>query len=75
MLELLRTNDIVLISRIESLLEERGIGYVVFDTHMSALEGSIGILPRRVMVPSHDMAAARRALTDFGLGDELSHPR
>jgi hypothetical protein len=72
MLELLRTNDIVLISRIETLLEERGIGYVVFDAHMSALEGSIGILPRRVMVPSDDMAAARRALTDFGLGAELS---
>ena len=72
MLELLKTNDVVLLSRIQSLLEERGIEHVVFDTHMSILEGSLGIIPRRVMVTRDDHAAARRIVTDAGLGDELA---
>ena len=72
MLELLRTNDIVLLSRAEALLEERGIDFVVFDAHMSVLEGSIGAIPRRLMVLRDDIAAARRALRDAGLGAELT---
>jgi len=71
MIELLRTNDIILISRIESLLEERGIEFAVFDAHMSVLEGSIGAIPRRIMVLNDDLDAARRALTEVGLGKEL----
>ena len=47
---LLATNDIVLISRIEALLTEEELGYFVADQHMSALEGSVGFLPRRIMV-------------------------
>ena len=38
---------------------------------MSVLEGSLGILPRRVMVADDEMRAARRLLTDAGLGHEL----
>ena len=33
----------------------------MLDEHMSALEGSIGILPRRIMVPADDLARARLA--------------
>ncbi len=72
MLELIRTNNIVVLSRVESLLEERGITFHVFDTHMSILEGSIGAIPRRLMVIKEDIAAARRILSDAGFGAELS---
>jgi len=71
MQELVRTNDLVLISVVESLLDAHGIGVFVADTYMSALEGSIGFLPRRVMVAADDVARARRVLLEAGLGQEL----
>ena len=71
MKELLRTNDLVLISRIEALLAESGLHCLVADGHMSALEGSVGFLPRRVLVVDEDEAHARAALRDAGLGAEL----
>ena len=52
--ELVRTNDVVLISFIESLLNEAGLGYFVADRHMSAVEGSLGFLPRRILVIQED---------------------
>ena len=72
MIEMMRTNDIVLISLVETLLEERGIGFFVADQFTSAIEGSLGILPRRVLVTNDDAAAARRILFDAGLEHELS---
>ena len=71
MIELLRTNDLVLISRIEAILAETGIEVFVADWHMSALEGSLPFLPRRVLVASDVVPRARRALLDAGLADEL----
>ena len=50
MVELIRTNDIVLISWISSILAEEGIQITLFDNHMSILEGSAFAIPRRVMV-------------------------
>ena len=72
MIEVLRTNDIVLISLVETLLDERGIGFFVADQFTSAIEGSLGILPRRILVPMDDAAAARRVLREAGLEHELS---
>ena len=69
--ELVRTNDVVLISFIESLLESAGLGYFVADRHMSAVEGSLGFLPRRILVVEDDAPAARRLLRDAGLAAEL----
>jgi len=60
--EILKTNDLVLLSFALHLLEEAGIECEVFDAHMSAVEGSIGAIPRRLMVTTEDFAAARRAL-------------
>jgi hypothetical protein len=37
------------------------------DVHMSALAGSIGILPRRLMVRDEDLFRARRILGDNGI--------
>ena len=69
-----RTNDLVLISLIEALMDEAGIPLFVADTHVSALEGGIGAFPRRLMVPDDWMAQARRLLRDAGLGHELEPP-
>ena len=71
MKELIRTNDAVLISFVESLLRDAGIGCMVADQNMSVLDGSIGILPRRVMVLDEDMAEARRILADAGIANEI----
>jgi hypothetical protein len=72
MKELLRTNDPVLLSYVSALLEEGDIGFIVADTNMSVLEGSIGILPRRVLVESERLAKARNLLTEADLGHALS---
>jgi hypothetical protein len=74
MVELLRTNDLVLISLIEAILSEEGIGWFVADGHMSAVEGSLGFLPRRILVANEALALARRALIKAGLGNELRDP-
>lgn len=70
--ELVRTNDLVLLSLVESLLNGERIPYFVADNHMSALEGSVGFLPRRVLVDAGYLLAARRLLGDCGLEQELS---
>lgn len=69
--ELIRTNDTVLVSAVGALLDGAGIGHLVFDQNMSILEGSLGMLPRRILVGEDDLAAARQLLTDAGLGHEL----
>ena len=71
MRELIRTNDVVLVSAVEALLAGASIPYQVADQNMSVLEGSIGIFPRRVLVAEEDAAAARRLLNEAGLGHEL----
>jgi hypothetical protein len=73
--EILRTNDIVLISFVETLLKEAGIASFVADQNMSVIEGSLGILPRRVLVPADDVERARRLLKDAGVGNELEKPK
>ena len=69
--ELVRTNDLVLISFIESLLEQARLAYFVADRHMSAVEGSLGFLPRRILVAEDDLEAARKLLSEAGLAAEL----
>jgi hypothetical protein len=72
MKELLRSNDPVLLSFVSSLLEEAGIGFIVLDTNMSVLEGSIGILPRRVLIEDDSVGEARRLLTEAGVGHAIT---
>lgn len=71
MKEILRTNDAVLVSAVEALLDGADIPYLVVDRNMSVLEGSIGILPRRVLVHERCVKSARRLLEDAGLAAEL----
>lgn len=64
MKELLRTNDPTLIAFAKALLEGEGIDFFEMDVHMSVLEGSIGILPRRLMVRDKDHFQASHVLKD-----------
>lgn len=71
MLELVRTNDPVLISFIEVLLRDAGIVHFVADQNMAIAEGSIGILQRRVMVDGDRVDEARTLLVEAGISDEI----
>lgn len=67
MIELLRTNDTVLISWLEAYLADAGVEAIVLDTHASIIEGSINAIQRRIMVTSDDAPRARRLLEDAGI--------
>ncbi len=64
MVELFRTNDAVLLSWLVALLADSKVHAVVLDTHTSVLEGSIGALPRRLMVANSDADQARQILRE-----------
>ena len=67
MKELLSTNDITKFVYAETILNSNDIVSVALDVNISVLEGSIGILPRRLMVLAKDYDLAFELLTDFGL--------
>lgn len=67
MRELLRTNDPTVIAFATALLDGEGIECFAMDVNMSVLEGSIGILPRRLMVVDADWDEAVTVLTDNGI--------
>jgi len=68
MVELLRTNDLVLMSYIRALLSAESIRCHDLDQHMSILDGNVAAIPQRLMVDDKDVERARRLLTDAGLG-------
>jgi hypothetical protein len=72
MVELLRSTDIVLISHVNSLLDDAGIPLLVADVHMSVVEGSIGVFPRRVLVAAEDRVESAAILGKAGLAGHLS---
>ncbi|MBP0483769.1 DUF2007 domain-containing protein [Sagittula salina] len=65
--ELLRTTDITLIPLAKTILDAEDIPSFELDVNMSILEGSIGILPRRLMVRTADLTRARRLLELAGV--------
>ncbi len=67
MIELLRSNDLVLLSWLEVYLRDAGIENLVLDHHISVTEGSIGAFNRRLMVLDEDLAAARALLAEAGI--------
>ncbi len=67
MVELLRSNDPVLISFAASLLEDAKIAHTVADSHMSVIDGSINAVTNRVLVAEDRLAEARELLADAGV--------
>ena len=48
---------------------------LVTDQNMSVIEGSLGVLPRRILVPHNDLDEARKLMKDAGVGEELEKPK
>jgi len=61
----------VLVSAIGALLDGANIHHLVLDQNMSVIEGSLGILPRRILVHEEDAEEARTLLAEAGLSHEL----
>jgi len=59
MRELFRSNNVVRLSWAQARLREVGIESLVLDHHTSLVEGSIGAIPRRLMVAERDLSRAR----------------
>jgi hypothetical protein len=60
----LKTIDPVVLNFAANLLSQEGIESVVFDTHASVMDGSMGFLPRRLMVSDEDFVRAMELLRD-----------
>jgi hypothetical protein len=67
MLDILRSNDAVVMNLAQAVLGQAGIHVFVADQHMSIVEGSIGAFPRRLQVAAEDWVRAHRLLADAGL--------
>ena len=71
MMELIRSNDIILINWLQIFLKNSGIETVVFDAHMSVLEGSAGAIQRRLMVLDEQYKDACLLVEDAGEADQI----
>ncbi len=60
----LKSNDPVLLSYAADVLTQAGIESVVFDTHASIMDGSMAMVPRRLMVLDEDHARADQLLRE-----------
>ena len=69
MKELLRTTDPTTIAFATALLRGEGIECFEMDVHMSVLEGSIGVLPKRLMVRQQDHFRAKIVMQDNGISE------
>lgn len=54
MKEIARSTDPVRLSFLTALLADGGVTAVLFDTHASIIQGSLGVLPQRLMVADDD---------------------
>ena len=64
MIELVRSNDLVHLSWAQAMLQAAAIPCLLADAHVSAVEGSIGIIPRRLLVAAEDLERARAVLAE-----------
>jgi hypothetical protein len=72
MIELFRTNNLIALSFAQTVLADAGIASFLLDAHMSTVEGSLGVLPRRLMVAEEHQAEATEILRSAGLEKELN---
>jgi hypothetical protein len=69
MRELLRSNDLVHLSWARAMLAAEGIDSLLLDDHVSGVEGSIGAIPRRLMVAEENFESAEQVLERAGRAD------
>ena len=62
MKEIIRTNDLILISRIESIFNQETIYYELFDTNASVIEGSISAIEKRILVLEKDFSSSQKLI-------------
>lgn len=74
MIAILKTVNPATLNFAQAVLKEADIPFFVMDQNVSIVEGSIGIMPRRLMVVDEDAPDAREALTDAGMGDDIFVP-
>jgi hypothetical protein len=60
------SNNLVRLSFTQALLRDAGVRSVVLDNHVSAMEGGIGAIPRRLAVDDDDEPQAMRVLREAG---------
>ncbi len=60
------SNNLVHLNFLAALLRDAGIDCVLLDQHVSAVEGSIGAIPRRLAVSTDDESRAKRVLREAG---------
>jgi Putative prokaryotic signal transducing protein len=58
----LKSNNPVVLSYATHVLEESGIEALIFDTHASIMDGSMAMVPRRLMVADEDFNRAEKLL-------------
>ncbi len=71
MVEVLRSNDPVVLSFADAVLRDADLPHQVVDQDLGRIEGSIGAIQARVLVAEDRLAEARELLTDAGLADQL----
>ena len=54
----LKSNNPVILSYAADVLDQAGIDCEIFDTHASIMDGSMAMVPRRLMVLDEDFAKA-----------------
>ena len=74
MIAVLKTVNPATLNFAQAVLKEADIPFFVMDQNVSIIDGSIGIIPRRLMVVDEDAPDARQAMIDAGLGDEIHQP-
>jgi hypothetical protein len=71
MKELLRSNNMITLSFVQSLMRDAGIECLWADQNMSTLEGSVGAIPQRILVDAAKLEEARQIIIEVGLEKEL----
>lgn len=74
MIAILKTVNPATLSFAQAVLKEADIPFFLMDQNVSIIDGSIGIIPRRLMVVDEDIDDARQAFIDAGLSEEIHKP-
>ena len=65
MKEVIRTNNLILISRVQTILDDAGIQNKLLDTHASNIEGNISAIQRRLEVSNDDFQQSQKLINDL----------